>query len=236
MAGTHVKQPQYSLESSLLFRGLPKETLERMKQCCSWRCYEPREIIIDYQDRSNHVFFVLTGNARVTIHSAEGKTVSFRDLGPGSMFGEYAAIDSRPRSATVGAQTRCIVASMSAAVFLELIETEPKLAKALLKHFVSEIRELTERVYQFSTLAVQNRIQAEVLRLANLSARNGNVVQIVPAPTHADIASRTSTHREAVTRELNRLTKIGIIEQRGRVLSVRDVTRLSAIVHDATGE
>jgi len=74
-----------------------------------------------------------------------------------------------------------------------------------------EIRELTKRVYEFSTLAVRYRIQAEVLRLANLSSRCGNVVNISPAPTHAEIASRTSTHREAVTRELNRLAKLAFL-------------------------
>ena len=152
------------------------------------------------------------------------------------MFGEYAAIDGGPRSASVEARTSCLVASMPAAAFQELLETEPKLAKVLLKYFVMEIRELTARVYQFSTLAVRNRIQAEVLRLVSLSAHEGKTANIVPAPTHAEIASRTSTHREAVTRELNRLAKIGVIEQRSRVLLIRDVDRLAAIVHDAMGE
>jgi len=74
------------------------------------------------------------------------------------------------------------------------------------------------------------------LRLASLSSREGKTANIVPAPTHAEIASRTSTHREAVTRELNRLSKIGILEQRNRALLVRDIDRLSALVHDAIGE
>jgi CRP-like cAMP-binding protein len=187
-------------------------------------------------DTSDEVFFLLTGHARVTIRSVAGKAVSFRELGPSGMFGEYAAIDGRPRSASVEARTRCLVVSMPAAAFRELLETEPKVAKMLLEHFVREIRELTTRVYEFSTLAVRYRIQAEVLRLARLSARGGKIANIVPAPTHAEIASRTSTHREAVTRELNRLAKIGILEQRNRVLWITDVDRLTALVHDAAGE
>ena len=58
----------------------------------------------------------------------------------------------------------------------------------------------------------------------------------MPAPTHVEIASRVSTHREAVTRELNRLFRIGIIEQRGGTLLVKDVERLAEMVHDATGK
>jgi hypothetical protein len=50
------------------------------------------------------------------------------------------------------------------------------------------------------------------------------------------MASRISTHREAVTRELNRLSRIGIIERRGTNLVIKDIDRLIAMVHEATGE
>ena len=43
-------------------------------------------------------------------------------------------------------------------------------------------------------------------------------------------------YREAVTRELNRLTKMGIIEQRSRMLWIKDLLRLEALVRDAGGE
>jgi Crp-like helix-turn-helix domain len=76
--------------------------------------------------------------------------------------------------------------------------------------------------------------QAELLRLASLV--EGKSARIVPAPTHVEIASRVSTQREAVTRELNRLSRIGIIERRGGTLLVKDTDRLSEMVHDATGE
>jgi CRP/FNR family cyclic AMP-dependent transcriptional regulator len=101
---------------------------------------------------------------------------------------------------------------------------------------VMKIRALTTRVYEFSTLAVNNRIQAELLRLANLASKDGKSARIVPAPTHVEIASRVSTHREAVTRELSRLSRIGIIERTGADLIVKDIERLSEMVHDATGE
>lgn len=236
MAGSQIKQPQYSLESVAIFRGLSSSTLERIKRRCSCRSYEPHESIVGHLDASDEVCFLLTGRARVAVCSTDGKAVNFRDLSPGGIFGEYAAIDGRPRSANVEARTSCLVASMPAGAFRELLKAEPEIAKTLLEHFVREIRELTTRVFEFSTLAVRYRIQAEVLRLAQLSACKGTVHRIVPAPTHAEIASRTSTHREAVTRELNRLAKMGILEQRNRELWITDVDRLAAFVQDAAGD
>ena len=185
---------------------------------------------------SDEVFFIISGEVRVTIYSVAGKAVSFRDLGPGEVFGEYPAIDRGPRSASVEAHTNCLVASLPGAAFRELIEEEPVVAQAMLPQLVSKIRALTKRVYEFSTLVVSNRIQAELLRLASAAPHSGNYVRITPAPTHTEIASRVSTHREAVTRELTRLSRLGLIEREKNVLIIRDLQRLAEMVHAATGE
>jgi CRP/FNR family transcriptional regulator, cyclic AMP receptor protein len=70
------------------------------------------ESFVDYLDASDDVFFIASGNVRVTIYSVAGKAVSFNDLGLG-VFGEYPAIDRGPRSASVrGAVhlSRCVLA------------------------------------------------------------------------------------------------------------------------------
>ena len=226
---------QSSLKAIPFFAGLQPEVLEQIQRRCAWRRYEPEALIVDYLDSSDDVFFVIEGEVRVTIFSLSGKVVSFCELGPGEVFGEYAAIDGNPRSASVEARTSCLVASMSAIEFLKIFKTEPAVALAVARHLVTIIRVLDRRVYEFSTLAVNNRIRAELLRLATLH-KVGNSARIEPAPTHGEIASRVSTHREAVSRELNRIARIGIIERQGHALLLKDVDRLAVLVHDATGE
>jgi CRP-like cAMP-binding protein len=226
----------HTLSGITIFAGLTLKALETIHQRCSWRRYEAGEPIVDYLDSSDDVFFVTAGEASVTIYSLAGKAVSFRTLGPGDMFGEYAAIDGEPRSASVEARSDCLIASMSGKEFRKLLETQPVVAHAVLKGLVRNARGLTKRVYEFSTLAVNNRIQAELLRLASLAPREGKGARIEPAPTHAEIASRISTHREAVTRELNRLAKIGVIVRQNGTLFVRDLDRLAAMLHEMTGE
>jgi CRP-like cAMP-binding protein len=172
----------------------------------------------------------------VTIYSHAGKVVSFGELSAGEVFGEYAAIDHCPRSASVEALTSCLVASMPATAFRALLRSAPSVTLAVLEQLVRRTRAVTNRVYELSTLHVDHRIQAELLRLANLARCVGKSAPIVPAPTHVEIASRVGTHREAVTRELNRLTRIGIIQRQGDALLVTDVNRLAEMLHDATGE
>jgi len=89
-----------------------------------------------------------------------------------------------------------------------------------------QVRRLTSRVVEFSTLAVRNRVQAELLRLAGALPPGANAAMLSPAPTHAEIASRISTHREAVTRELSWLEERGIIAKEGRTLRLKDLGKL----------
>jgi CRP/FNR family cyclic AMP-dependent transcriptional regulator len=225
-----------SLNKVAVFAQLSHDKLARVQKRCSWRHYKPGEPIVDYLDNSNDVFFITAGEARVSIYSIAGKAVTFTDLAEGDMFGEYAAIDGARRSAAIEARTACQVASMSATAFRELLHEEPTVMLALLMQLVAKVRVLTTRVYEFSALAVNNRIQAELLRLASLAPREDNRACIRSAPTHSEIASRISTHREAVTRELSRLARHGVIERKGASLIVKDIRRLAAMVREVTGE
>jgi CRP-like cAMP-binding protein len=225
-----------SLKGIAVFAGLSPSSVEKIEGRCAWKRYVPGEPILDYLDGSDDVFFIAVGEVRVTIYSTAGKAVSFRELSAGEIFGEFPAIDGGSRSASVEARTNCVIASMPGSSFRKLLGSEAGLAQALLPRLTKTIRALTTRVYEFSTLAVNNRIQAELLRLASLGAKDGKTARIVPAPTHVEIASRVSTHREAVTRELNRLSRIGIVERRGGTLLITDVDRLSDLVHNASDE
>jgi CRP-like cAMP-binding protein len=150
MTQPSVAEPQYSLEGVALFKGLSADSLKRIQQNCSWRRYEPEEPIVEYLDRSDDVFFLASGEARVIVYSLTGKVVSFHDLGPGDMFGELPAIDGHPRSASVEARTSCLVACMKAASFHDLLQLEPLVLQAVLRQLVGTIRRLSTRVYEFS--------------------------------------------------------------------------------------
>jgi CRP/FNR family cyclic AMP-dependent transcriptional regulator len=215
---------------------LSEEALARVAQSCKWRDYATGEQIIDYQEPSTDVRFLLAGKARVIIYSADGKAVVFVDLAPPIMFGEIAAIDRKPRSASVEALEPCTVAALSAEQFEKLMMSEPDAAVATLRHLTAEVRRLSERVFEFSTMVVQNRIQAELIRLAGEAGHANGEAALSPAPSLSDIAGRISTHREAVSRELSRLISIGLLRREKGSLKITDVEKLARLVQEAKGE
>jgi CRP-like cAMP-binding protein len=232
----HQAERLAALRRVRILADLPQARLEQLASTCRWQDYDAGEPILGYQDPSTEAFFLAAGKARVIIYSAEGKAVVFSDLKPGSMFGEVAAIDGGARSAGVDAVEPSTIASLTASQFQGLLVQEPTVAVATLQRLTAEVRRLSERVLEFSTLAVQNRIHAELLRLATEAGQQQGQALLSPAPSLADIADRISTHREAVSRELSRLGSEGLLRRDGSGLRITDVARLERLVRDARGE
>ena len=178
-----------------LFADLNQDQLKHVAMRIQRREFAPGVTLFHQDMPGTMMYMIETGSVRVISIGRTGQELTLNVIGPGEIFGEYAAIDGEPRSASVEARSSCLIASMSAKEFRKLLETEPAMAQAVMRALVRNVRSLTKRVYEFSTLAVNNRIHAEILRLANLASREGEVTRIVPAPTHLEIASRVSAHR-----------------------------------------
>jgi CRP/FNR family transcriptional regulator, cyclic AMP receptor protein len=194
------------------------------------------QTVIEHGSRSSDVYFLIDGEARVLLYSPDGREVSVRTLKAGQMFGELAAIDGLPRSATVVAVVPSVVAAMTRADFNRCIETSPKAAVWLAQQFAMQIRALTDKIFELSALNVRSRLHCELLRLATQAVMASNRAVLPPALTHHELANRIGTHREAVTRELRALAKKGIVVQKRRTLAINDVAALADLVRHSSGE
>jgi CRP-like cAMP-binding protein len=225
-----VQPSALGLKAVTLLADLPAPTLEEVARQCRWRRYQPEQRIISREASDNDVYLIVSGRVRVTAYSACGREVMFGEMHAGACFGDYAAIDGRGRSADVVAIEETLVAAMSPTLFKRLLREYPAICEGMMRRLVERVRDLTARVYEFSTLGVQNRVHAEILRLARAAGVKDNTARIEPAPTHAEIGSQISTYREQVTRELSAMAKQGLVQRAGHALVVRDVARLEKIV------
>ncbi|MBY0473442.1 MAG: Crp/Fnr family transcriptional regulator [Nitrosomonas sp.] len=217
------------------FQCLSPQDIEMVAAACQWHRYEAGNEIVRYHDHTNSAFFILQGEIRVMYHSLSGQEVILCDLPTGEMFGELTAIDGHPRSATAIARGSVLLASMPASDFQDMVYGNRQIAETILKRLTGQVRRLTERVYDYSTLAVRNRIQVELLRLARNYMVSANVAVISPAPTQTEIANLVSTHREAVSRELNMLIRSKLILRQGHDLHILDIAKLTEMVNEARG-
>jgi CRP/FNR family cyclic AMP-dependent transcriptional regulator len=219
-----------ALRKTELFKYLDDEACGLISNLVKWKQYRQGAEIIHYKGENDGVYFIASGHVRIIIFSFTGKEVSYQELGPGEMFGELSAIDQLPRTASVLALENARVGVISRSDYWGLIERYPSVAAAALKRLASMVRFLVDRVYQYGALDVKDRVRMEVLRLARESMASDDTATIHSFPTHREIANRVNTHREAVTRELNELSRMGLIEQHQRVLTVTAVSQLSELL------
>lgn len=213
-----------------LFKFLDDEAIRDVASLVKWKQYRKGTEVISYLAENDEIYLMASGLVRVTMFSFSGKEISYQELGPGEMFGELSAIDQLPRAANVITLESANIGLMSRSDYWNLVDQYPSVAAATLQRLARMVRFLINRVYQYGALDVKDRVRMEVLRLARESISGEDTAVIPDFPTHREIANRVNTHREAVTRELNELTRTGLIEQNQRVLTVKSVDGLTELL------
>jgi CRP-like cAMP-binding protein len=223
------------LAQAALLKDLPID-LALYEARCNWRHFDPDEVLVDFDDMTTDVYFILAGDVRVLMRTASGKEVILDEMRAGELFGELAAIDGIKRSANVSALTRGEACVMPSAVFRELVFSSPAVSDRLLRLLTARVRELNARLVEQTVLDLRHRLYAELLRLS--VPRGGNAAErvVTPPPFHHDLAARIGCRREQVTREFTMLTQEGLIERTRGALVLRRPEVLQARVADAMRE
>lgn len=226
---------QVDLSHVPLLADVEPEARAALERIARVRRFHAHEHVLDQESASRDLCLVLRGRVRVVSHSASGKEISFDEIEAGGFFGELSALDGQPRSASIVALTEGEVALIAPQQFETAMLAHPRLALAVLRRLAAVVRRSTERIMELSTLGANNRVHAELLRLARAHSTDGREAMIAPAPNDSDMASRVSTTRETVNRVLNDLARQDIVHRSGRDLQVRNLPLLAEMVEDVRG-
>jgi CRP/FNR family transcriptional regulator, cyclic AMP receptor protein len=211
-----------------LFSGLPAAQLTAVAARIRSRTYQRGAMIIEHGATDGDVFILIEGQLLAKRFAGNGQEFGYRRLPQLSYFGELAAIDGSPRSVSVIAVTDARLGIIAARDFRAMVDDWPPLARTLLVDLARRVRELSDRLFEASTVSVGGRVAAEVTRLALAAGVSGNGGVIADMPTHAELAAAIGGQRETVTRALNRLVDAGIVVKQGRSLIIRDFEALLA--------
>ena len=225
-----------SLAGITLFDGLSESALEDLSKRCRWHKYQPNEQVIDRFSDSRDLYLIVEGRVRVVNYSVTGREVTFDEREEGEYFGELAALDGEPRSANVIALNELNVACLSQEAFNRLLLEHPQVTLKILQGLAKIVRASNKRIMDLSTVGANNRVHAEILRLALPGVRTDNTAIVSPFPIHGDIASRVSTTRETVNRAFSDLSRRGIVKRSKSNLVVLDLILLRKMIEDVVGE
>jgi CRP/FNR family transcriptional regulator, cyclic AMP receptor protein len=118
-----------------LFASLPRRHVARLTKVAKIQRLPAYTRIVRAGERGDSFCLLLEGTASVKADRRRAVTI-----GPGDFFGELSLLDGLPRSATVEAQEEVLLARIGRKDFLKLVQSEPKVAVALLKTMAGRLR------------------------------------------------------------------------------------------------
>jgi len=126
-----------------LFSDLPGEVLNEIARLAVVERLPQDTVVFEKGDLGTKLYAILSGQVRV--HDGQQ---TLAQLGQGEIFGEMAAIDTQPRSASVTAEQDVLLLSLDQEQLLTLMSQQPEISlgvlRALSRRFRGQVRDLNE--------------------------------------------------------------------------------------------
>ena len=145
------------LRRCALFESLSAEQLAKVAEIAVRRDVAAGDVLFREGSSGDEMYVVVSGTVRISKDIPGAGEEALTLLGPGTYFGEMAAIDDAPRSADAVAHTACALLAIRRDDLDRLMFLDKDLAYALLWAFVrtlsSRLRETNEKLRTFFALA-----------------------------------------------------------------------------------
>jgi CRP/FNR family transcriptional regulator, cyclic AMP receptor protein len=193
-----------------LFAMLTAGQAEAVADAIVKRRFKRGEKIVEQGKKSNALFIVLTGRARVITADARGREVILATLNPGDYIGEMSLIDNEPHSATVRAEVQTDVLMLGRVEFARCLPENTSMAYAIMKGLVQRLRHADSKIESLALMDVYGRVARALLEFAKPDGNGALLIR--DKISRQDIAKMVGASREMVSRVMKDLEERGFIE------------------------
>ncbi|HMK12095.1 MAG TPA: cyclic nucleotide-binding domain-containing protein, partial [Acidimicrobiales bacterium] len=109
------------------------------------RTYRKGQVIFREGQAGGTVLAIRSGVVKISVVTPTGRDILLAVKEPGSLVGELAAIDGRPRSATATALDAVAAIALPDHAFNDFLDRHPRMAVRLLRTLAAQIREAASR-------------------------------------------------------------------------------------------
>ena len=215
--GTNGSAPQSPCDSPISeVRGLDNLKLSE---------YYPRGSVLFVEGQQPQGVYVLCeGRAKVSIASADGKTLILRIAQAGDLLGINATLTGQPYAATAVTLEPCRIDFISREDTLELLDRDKRACLGVAQALSSKLSGVVEhtRLLFLSRSASQKLARLLVRWCDEHSKPTVQGIQINSGLTHEEIAQMICASRETVTRVLSDFKRKNIVSLVGNSIFVRN--------------
>lgn len=192
-----------------LFSLLTNDQAQSIADSVVKRRFRRGEIVVEHGRKSNALFILLNGRARVLTSDSRGREVILAVLQPGDYVGEMSLIDNEPHSATVRAEVQTDMLILGRPEFARCLPENSSLSYAIMRGLVSRLRQADRQIESLALLDVYGRVARTLLDMAE---QNGEQLLIRNKVSRQDMAKIVGASREMVSRVMKDLEERGVIE------------------------
>ncbi|MBB6562809.1 CRP-like cAMP-binding protein [Acidovorax soli] len=168
------------------------------------------EALVEQGQRSNTLFILLTGRARVMTADSRGREVILATLSQGDYLGEMSIIDNEPHSATVRAEVQTDVLMLGRTEFARCLTENASMSLVVMRGLVKRLRHADRKIESLALLDVYGRVAHALLDFASTDAQGQRVIR--DKISRQDLAKMVGASREMVSRVMKDLEERGFIE------------------------
>ncbi|WP_183095122.1 Crp/Fnr family transcriptional regulator [Nocardioides stalactiti] len=191
------------------------------------RRWSTGEALMREGQAGTEVLVLVSGRAKVTYLTKEGREVILDFRGPGDLLGEMAVVDGNPRSSSVQAIEPVEALALPAADFRALVAQSPTLSTRLLQNMIRRFRDSDRKVVEFGASHAVGRVAARLVEMVERFGTATPAGHVIDLPISQDeLASWTGASREAVAKALQTLRGLGLVSTDRRSYTVHDLEGL----------
>jgi len=200
---TIMDDPVELLRSVTLFAGVNEQTLARLARRLQRRTYRRNEVIFHRGDPAGAIHLIRSGRVKVTLPSEEGDETVLTLMGAGECFGEIAALDGEPRSATLTAVEPTETLALLREDLLACVREEPDLALALIQTLAARVRRTDAWLEDAYFQDLDTRLARRLVQLADDQGKaTPDGIEVAFPLTQSDLAGMLGVTRVSVNRLL----------------------------------
>ncbi len=174
------------------------------------RRFRRGEVIVEQGKKTNALFILLNGRARVLAADSRGREVILATLRPGDHIGEMSLIDNEPHSATVRAEVQTDVLMLGRTEFARCLPENSSMAYAVMRGLVQRLRQADRKIESLALMDVYGRVARALLEFG-AEVGDGELL-IREKISRQDIAKMVGASREMVSRVMKDLEERGFIQ------------------------
>ncbi len=189
--------------------------------------YEADQVIFSESEPGHEMYIIKSGRVKVVkTKGSEEKLLSL--LGPGSLFGEMALIEAKPRSATVVALEKTEVLMVTYTDLEQILSSKPEFLYKLIKVFCKRIRFTSCQINNFSIKSIPGRI-ADLLIILTEDVNSTSEESVKLGANSTDISQMTGLDVREVASSLEKFVVDGLIALNGdQSISVKNLNGLKS--------